>query len=53
MELEFDGLDYSQVKTEAITAKEVVEIKVFRYELTKEEKEIQVIGRWSEVATSN
>ncbi len=48
MEQEFDGLDYSQVKTQAVVGDKLEEIKVFCYPLSKLEKQVTVNGRWSE-----
>ncbi len=48
MEQEFDGLDYCQVATNVFTANKVVEVNVFCYPLSTEEKNTAVHGRWSE-----
>lgn len=48
MEQEFDGLDYCQVAANVFTTNKVVEVNVFCYPLTTEEKDTIVYGKWSE-----
>ncbi len=48
MEQQFDGLDYNQIKTQAVIGHKVEDIKIFCYPLANSEKAIKVTGRWSE-----